>query len=313
MTLQPMDDYFHDRVWVETRTPDRMQARVTFTADLQGPPEAGHGGGVTAMLLELVGVFRDEPGGGSPLPRPMRIDVALHREIPLEIPLTAEVMTASCGWHSRLWREDRLIAEATVSPVAEALSPVPPEMRQRWEDSHRQADELPGYAFCLACGLRNPRGAQVRFNYNDALVWKRLQPQAHFRCADGSLFPGYLCIVADEIGWWLGALRAGECGLSNRVTVRLGLPVAYGVPLLVLGDRSTVTASDTKGRMWQAQAAILTPNWAPVVTAEVQFAASRAFTKIMLPGFLSAEDPAALRRLFPRSATPPNASDAPKA
>ncbi len=309
MTLQPMEDYFDDRVRIERRTPDRMQASLTFTADLQGPPEAGHGGGVTAMLFQMVRLFRGERSGASSMPRPVRIDVALHREVPLETPLRAEVEAGEGGWHSRILREDRPIAEAVVSGVEGPLPPMTPEMRRRWEDSSRQAHEVPGYEFCLACGLRNSRGAQVRFDYNDALVWKRLQPQAHFRCADGSLFPGYLCIVADEIGWWMGALRQGECGLSNRVTVCLGRPVAYGVPLLILGDRSAVTAADTKGRIWRTQAAIVTSDWAPVATAEVQFAGSRAFTKVMLPRFLPGEDPDALRRVFPRYAAPPDASE----
>lgn len=309
MTLQPMEDYFRDRVRVETRTPDRMQASVTFTDDLQGPPEAGHGGGVTAMLFEVVRLFRGERGGAAPMPRPVRIDVALHREVPLEIPLTAEVQIAEGRWHSRILREDRTMAEAAVSPMEEPLPPVVPEVRRRWEDSNRQADEVPGYEFCLACGLGNARGAQVRFDYNEAFVWKHLQPQPHFRCADGSLFTGYLCVVADEIGWWMGALRQGECGLSNHVRVCLGRPVPYGVPLLVLGDRLAVTASDAKGRIWQTRAAIVTSDWTPVATADVQFAGSRAFTKVMMPRFLPGGDPAALRRLFPRYAAPPEASE----
>jgi len=309
MTLPPMEDYFRDRVRIEARTPDRMRASVTFTADLQGPPEAGHGGGVTAMLFEMVRLFRNEGGGAGPMPRPVRIDVALHREVPLETPLAAEVVPAEGGWHSRILRDERPLAEAVVSAGEGPLPPVGPETRRRWEDSHRRAHEVPGYEFCLACGLRNARGAQVRFDYNDALVWKRLQPQAHFRSADGSLFPGYLCIVADEIGWWMGALRQGECGLSTRVTVCLGRPVAYGEPLLILGDRSAVTASDTKGRVWHTRAAIVTSDWTPVATAEVQFAGSRAFTKVMLPKFLPGEDPAALHRVFPRYAAPPDAPE----
>ncbi|MBI2162725.1 MAG: hypothetical protein HYU32_01075, partial [candidate division NC10 bacterium] len=46
MTLEPMEDYFRDRVQIETRDAERMRASVTFTPDLQGPPGAGHGGGV---------------------------------------------------------------------------------------------------------------------------------------------------------------------------------------------------------------------------------------------------------------------------
>lgn len=303
MTLQPMEEYFHDRVRIEARGPDRLRASVTFTADLQGPPEAGHGGGVTAMLFELVRLFRDEGRGAGELPRPVRINATLHHGVPLETPLQAEVMSRDAAWHSRIAQGDRPIAEAVVSTAEASLPPLPSEVRQRWEGSAGQAHEVPGYEFCLACGLRNARGAQVRFDYNDALMWKRLTPQAHFRSADGSLFPGYLCIVCDEIGWWLGALRQGECGLSNRVTVGLGRPVAHGVPLLALGDRSAVTTSDPKGRVWQARATIVTEDWQPVAAAEVQFAGSRAFTKVMLPRFLPGADPAAVRRVFPRYAS----------
>jgi hypothetical protein len=139
----------------------------------------------------------------------------------------------------------------------------------------------------------------VRFKYNEGVVWQRLVPQPHFRCGDGSLFPGYLCIVGDEIGWWLGALRQGECGLSNRVTVTLGAPVAHDVPLLILGARAAVTSTDPKGRVWQTRATIMTPDWEPVASAEVQFAGSRAFTKVMLPGFLPGGDRAAVERVFP--------------
>jgi hypothetical protein len=304
MTLQSMEDYFRDRVKIEARGPDRMRASVTFTHDLQGPPEAGHGGGVTAMLFELVRLLRDEQGGAVHLPRPVRIDAVLHRALPLETPLVAEVVTADGGWHSRILQGDRPIAEAGVHPMETPLPPLPTEVRGEWEAPSGPAHEVPGFEFCLACGLRNVRGVQVRFNYNQTLVWKRVVPQAHFRCADGSLFPGYLCIVGDEIGWWLGALRQGECGLSNRVVVSLGQPVVYGVPLLVLGARSAAMTSDPKGRVWQTQAAIVTPDWHPVATSEVQFAGSRAFTKVMLPRFLPGADPAAVRRVFPGHSDP---------
>jgi len=276
-----------------------MRGTVTFTPDLQGPPEAGHGGGVTGMLFELVRLFQDERGGEVRVPRPVKIEAILHREVPLEVPLQATVVPTEGGWVSRILRGERPIAEAEVRPMAGPLAPPAPEVRHAWESSRDEAYAVPGYEFCLACGLRNPRGVQVRFDYNDRVVWKRLVPQPHFRGADGSLFPGYLCIVSDEIGWWLGALRQGECGLSNRVTVCLGPPVAHGVPLLTLGTRSAVTTSDPKGRVWQTQATIVTLDWQPVATSEVQFAGSRAFTKQMLPGFLPGGNRAAVERVFP--------------
>ena len=296
-----MEEYFRDRVRIEAREAEGMRATVTFTPDLQGPPEAGHGGGVTGMLFEMIRLFRGERGGDVRVPRPVKIEAVLHREAPLEVPLQATVVPMEGGWVSRILRGDRPIAEAEVRPMAGPLAPPAPEVRREWERSREEAYAVPGYEFCLACGLRNPRGVQVRFDYNDRLVWKRLVPQPHFRCADGSLFPGYLCIVGDEIGWWLGALRQGECGLSNRVTVCLGPPVAHGVPLLILGVRSAVTTSDPKGRVWQTRATIVTLDWQPVATAEVQFAGSRAFTKVMLPGFVPGGDRAAVERAFPAS------------
>lgn len=303
MTLQPMEDYFRDCVKVEEQGPDRMRASVTFPSDLQGPPEAGHGGGVAAMLFELVRLLRGERGGVIGVPRPVRIAAILHRELPLMTPLQAEVVAAEGGWHSRIARGEVIVAEAEVRPVIEAPTPIPPEVRREWEASHGSAHEVPGYEFCLACGLRNPRGVQMRFEYNHRLVWKQLTPQTHFRCADGTLFPGFLCIVGDEIGWWLGALCQGECGLSNRVAVCLGNPIPHGVPLLALGDRAAVATTDRKGRIWQTQATIVTPDWHPVASIGVQFAGSPAFTKVMLPRFVPSQDSAALQRAFPRYAT----------
>jgi hypothetical protein len=152
----------------------------------------------------------------------------------------------------------------------------------------------------LGCGFRNPRGAQIRFECDDHFVWKRLAPQAHFRCEDGSLFPGYHIIVGDELGWWMGALRQGECGLSSRLVVILGKTIAHGTPLLALGPRASVRTSDPKGRIWQAEAVIVTADWQPVAAAEVEFAGSRAFSKVMLPRFVAGRDAESLGRAFPR-------------
>lgn len=297
-----MEEYLRDRLTVEAQKPGLLRARVSFPPDLQGPPDTGHGGGITAMLFELVRLLEGERGGAIRVPRPVRVEVALHRELPLDTALQAEAERTSGGWHSRISLAGQLIAEAAVSCLQSPLLPPPPQVRRDWEASQADAHELPGYAFCLGCGFSNPRGAQIRFDYNDSVVWKRLSPQAHFRDADGSLYPGYLCIVCDELGWWLGALRQGECGLSNRVVMCLGEPVAADVPLLAIGARSAVAALDKKGRVWQAAVAIVTPEWSPVATADVQFVGSRAFTRFMLSRFLPGNDPSAIGRAFPKYA-----------
>jgi hypothetical protein len=173
-------------------------------------------------------------------------------------------------------------------------------MRRAWEAPRRDTFTVPGYEMCLGCGFRNPRGAQVRFDCDEHFVWKRLAPQTHFRCEDGNLFPGYHIIVGDELGWWMGALRQGECGLSSRLVVTLGRTITHGRPLLALGPRASVRTSDPKGRIWQTEALIITPDWQPVASAEVEFAGSRAFSKVMLPRFVVGRDAGSLGRAFPR-------------
>jgi hypothetical protein len=299
-----MEDYLRGRLKVELLKLERLRAVATFPPDLQGPPEAGHGGGAAALLLEMVRMVAGERGGETVLPRPLRIAVTLHREIPLDTPLRAEVTSEGGTWRSRILREERPIVEAEVCQAAAPISAPAPELRRTWEGARGAAFTLPGYELCLGCGFRNPRGAQVRFECNEHFVWKRLAPQAHFRCTDGSLFPGYHIIVGDELGWWMGALRQGECGLSSRLVVTLGETVPHGTPLLALGPRASVRTADPKGRIWQTAAAIVTADWRPVAAAEVEFAGSRAFSKVMLERFVAhtEADAASLRRAFPRYA-----------
>jgi hypothetical protein len=300
MTRQSMDEYLRGRLKVELLKLDRMRAVAVFPQDLQGPPEAGHGGGATALLLEMVRMVAGERGSEAVLPRPLRVEVVLHRQLPLDTPLRAEVLAGDGVWHSRILREDRPIVEAEVRPAAAPLSPPPADLRRAWDARGDDVSTVPGYEWCLGCGFQNPRGAQVRFEYNDLFMWKRLAPQAHFRCGDGSLSLGYHCIVGDELGWWMGALKQGECGLSSRVVLTLGDSVPHRTPLLALGSRSAVTTSDPKRRIWQTEALILTTDWRPVAIAGVQFAGSRAFTQVMLPRFIKGEDLPSLQRAFPR-------------
>jgi hypothetical protein len=302
MTIESMEAYLRGRLKVELLKLDRMRAVATFPPDLQGPPDAGHGGGAAALLFEMVRMVAGERGGEVVLPRPLRIEVVLHREIPLDTALRAEVTSGGGIWHSRILREDRPIVEADVFPAATLPSAPSADLRRVWDAARGEAFTVPGYEFCLGCGFRNPRGAQVRFECDDAFVWKHLTPQAHFRCEDGSLFPGYHIIVGDELGWWMGALRQGECGLSSRLVVTLGKTIKHGTPLLALGPRASVRTSDPKGRIWQTQALIVTQDWQPVAAAEVEFAGSRAFSKVMLPRFVAGTDAeaGALQKTFPR-------------
>jgi hypothetical protein len=300
MTHESMEAYLRSRLKVELLKLDRLRATAVFPPDLQGPPEAGHGGGAAALLFEMVRMVVGERGGEAVLPRPVRIEVVLHREIPLDTPLHAEVAPGDGVWYSRILRYGRPIVEARVHPATTPLVAPSADLRRLWDGAREEVFTVPGYEFCLGCGFRNPRGAQVRFECDDQFVWKWLEPQPHFRCEDGSLFPGYHIVVGDELGWWMGALRLGECGLSSKLAVTLGEAVPHGTRLLALGSRAAVQTSDPKERYWRTDALIVTPDWQPVAGAEVEFAGSRAFSKVMLPGFLAGPDLASLRRAFPR-------------
>jgi len=300
MSDQPMEAYFRDLIRVEVLGAEALRAMVSFPPELQGPPDTGHGGGVTAMLFELLRLLVGEQGGEARIGRPLRIETAIHHAVPLGEPLRGEVARGESGWVSRLLHGDRLVADATIQPAARGLHGPSEAERLRWQAAMTGGFELPGYRYCLACGLENPRGVHARFTCGEVLVWKRLVPRPHFACADGSLFHAFLTVVCDEMGWWLGALRLGECGLSSRVTVWLGGSVPAAVPLLVLGPRDTVTSTDPKGRLWQTRSLVVGPDWSPAAAAEVQFAGSRAFTKTMLPLFLPGDDPTSVDRVFPR-------------
>jgi hypothetical protein len=297
--MEPMEFYFRERVGVDRADPPGLAATVSFPADLQGPPDTGHGGAVTAMLLELVRLYLDARGDADVLEAPVSMEVCLHRALPLDTAVQGEAAPGEGGWRSRLSWRDRPFAEATVRPAEEV--PAPPEgVRAAWAGAPSGGELVPAYAFCLGCGVQNPRGAQVRFQYDDAWMWRSLAPQPHFRCQNGRLFPGYLAIVCDELGWWLGALRQGECGVSNRLSLTLA-PAAHGVPLLALGPRRLVASVDPKGRMWRAETFILGADGQPIAAASVQFVGGPAFTRLMLPGFLSQDDRAAVERAFPRA------------
>lgn len=298
MTHETMENYLRRRLKIELLKLDRLRAIAIFPPDLQGPPDSGHGGGAAALLFEMVRMVVGERGGEEVLPRPVQISVTFHRPIPLETPLQADVTSDDGVWHSRILRDDQPIVEAEVRQAAMPIV-APPADIVRTLGARKTATAVPVYEWCLGCGVLNPRGAQVRFEYDEQYVWKRLSPQRHFRCDDGRLCPGYHLIVGDELGWWLGALRLGECGLSSRLVVTLGPAVTHATTLLALGTRAQVQTSDPKGRLWRTQATIVTLAGQPVAAAEVEFAGSRAFSKVMLSRFL-ADDPAALCQAFPR-------------
>lgn len=266
---------------------DAARGRITFPRDLHGFPGTVHGGAVAALFYRLT------------LPRtPVHLRMDLLRSVPTETPL--RLTTGSAGQAARLAldQDDRHLAEATLSREAlPAIDPGP--VRAAWATRPVAQGEIPGTATCLACGSANPLGLGVRFLYNARWLWRECTPPPAYRARDGSAHPALATIMLDELGWWLGALAQGECGVTTEVAITVLRPLPFG-PLLVVGDRDAVrTDGDPRGRYCRASGCLLTTDGEMLAVGEVRFAGSRAYTKRLLQPFLEVTDLATLVRLFP--------------
>lgn len=263
---------------------------VRFARDFQGFPGTVHGGAVGALFHRLT------------VPRPpAALELALRRGVPTETSL--DLSTGSVGRAARLslTLEGRVLAEATVTRAV-VPPPDPAPVLTAWAAGpRREVQELPGTATCLACGAANPLGLQVRFLHDGRFLWREYLPRSAYRAPDGAAHPALAVLMLDELGWWLGALEQGECGVTTEVRVVLYRSLPFG-PLCVLGDRQAVRpGDDPRGRYCQAEGFLLTAEGALLAHGRVTFAGSRAYTRRLLQPFLETTAPEVLFRLFPRA------------
>lgn len=299
--MEPMEDFFAGRFALRRSADGRaVTGEVTFTRDLQGPPDRGHGGGVMAACLRVAAEMMQRGRGGAVAGAlPLRVAMALKGEFPLGAAVRVEAEgtpAATCA--IRLVGGKGVIVEAMGGPPP-GPPPDPQPDRPRWEALRQTSLTVPGTAGCLACGSTNPRGLFMRLEYNEAFVWKVIAPRPHFQNPDGTAFWGVAPIILDEIGWWLGALQAQEFGVTNVVDVTMYRPVPAGA-LIVLGNRAGLRQLNK--RTWRASAFLADPAWNVLATAEVEFAASRVYSKLLMPAFAAAGEREALRQVFPKYA-----------
>ncbi len=327
--MEPIDEYLRSCLSVESASESGLAATILVPEDLQGPPGVAHGGAVAMFAYEMARALdRERPGDarGEALAGAFALDVSLSRALPVGARLAGRATRAAPAARdgdrdrarvcARIERPDgTVIAEAAVGAAArpragsfdlrdgssDSRDESSDALRRLWEARDEPPSEVPGTAMCLVCGQRNARGLRARLHYDRALVWKRLTPPASFRQSDGALFPGFAFATLDEIGWWLGALAAGECGLSTRLSFAVRGPIPHGEPLLLVGERARSVTDDPRRRVWRSRAALVAESWRTVATAEVTFAASRAFTRSMAAGLFNASDREAVRRLFPNT------------
>ncbi len=284
----------------------RLEGTLTFRSELQsGFPGTGHGGAVAAAVAEagerVLGV------GGVRLPEgsPLRTTADLRKPLPLGVPVPVAA-TLEAGEPS--WQVVVLLGPPEAPLVEGRYGPGDPiplpasEDLLGWRAGSREVHPVPGLEWCLACGSKNPLGLQLRFNHDATFVWKLYEPRAPYRGADGRLFRGFPYIALDEIGWWLGALRAREVGVSTRLEVTVQGRAANGERVLLWGKRDAAAPADRKGRTWTAPAYLLTEAGEPLAAGLVTFAASRAYAPALIPPLQAGSPAEAIRRVFPQYA-----------
>lgn len=266
--------------------------QLSFPPLLQGFPDAAHGGGLLAALDRVA-------RGCVPDRKPRRLATVIQRTIPLDTPLP---LTAARGEHGvtlTLKNGESVLAEATAEHSAE--QPIGGDAFQRWTGRNGRPSALPITRGCLACGSENPLGCQLALRFDDRWLWSEHWPRLPFRSPDGTLDPALFPILLDEVGWWLGALRTGEAGVTTEVfTTLYSDEVAFDGPLILLGEHGGVTASDEKGHFWETTGAIFSAGGKPLASARVTYAASRVYSKRLVPLLAALNPPDSVRRVFPR-------------
>jgi hypothetical protein len=231
---------------------------------------------------------------------PVTLRMDLPRGVPTETSL--RLTTGSRGSVAVLGLLDgeRRLAEATLDRTVEPAAD-PGALLAAWREAAQDgaAEEVPGTTMCLACGSRNPLGLQVRLLAGARFIWREYTPRPEYRAADGSLHPGLATVMLDELGWWLGALNQGECGVTTEIRITVYRPLPFA-PLVALGDRSQVSpGDDPRGRYCRATGLLLAPGGEVLAAGEVRFAGSRAYTRRLVRPFLETTPAERLVRLFP--------------
>jgi hypothetical protein len=275
-----------------TPDPTGVRGELIFPPVFQGFPNATHGGGMVAAFDRVAKQCAREQEG------PRRLATKILRTVPLETQLS---LTAA--HHDS---EVNVTLSHGTEPVAHATARNGGGMADggdfsRWAQRSGPHWGAPITRGCLACGSENPIGCQLRLSFDDRWLWSEYQARPPYRSADGILDPALFPIVLDEIGWWLGAIRTGEAGVTVEVeTTVYGDEVAFDEPLVFLGEHAAATAADAKGHFWRAAGGIFTRSGRLLASTTVIYAASRIYSKRLIPALLTLNPPESVRRIFPR-------------
>jgi hypothetical protein len=274
------------------RCPAVGRGRVHAPRALQSWPGIVHGGGAVA-LLDAVAVTAGAARG------PRLIEARLTASLPIETDLDLDlaVQPGEGGAALAVLDAGQPLASATVRPLPPRAA-APPAWRGGADGA-----ALPVSEDCLACGARNAVGLQASLGFDDVGVWARLVPRAPWRGPDGRVHPALAPVLLDELAWWLGALVAGEGGLTNRITVALHEPDApCGDALIAAGRFADVTPVDRKRTFWRTESALVTGDGALVATASIVFRGGAEYSARQMAYFRARTPAGVFRRMFPNHA-----------
>jgi hypothetical protein len=275
-------------------TPDGTGARgeLIFPSVFQGFPDATHGGGVLAAFDRVAKQCVGEQQ------RPRGLVTKILRAVPLETPLSLTAAHHDSEVNVTLSRGTELVAHAVAGDRLEIASR---SDFRRWAQRSGPHWVAPTTRGCLACGRGNPIGCQLRLAFDARWLWSEHQPRPPYRSVDGTLDPALFPIILDEIGWWLGAIRTGEAGVTVEVETTVYCDeVAFDEPLVFLGEHASATTTDPKGHFWRAAGSIFTKSGELLASTTVTYAASRIYSKRLIPALLALNPPESVRRVFPR-------------
>ncbi len=266
------------------------RGRVNVPRLLQSWPGIAHGGGVVALL--------DAAGAALGVRNGSRIvEGRLTSSLPLDTDLTLESDAGPGAITLTILQGGQTLTSGTVRALDTLDSAA-----SRWAGGG-DGDTLPMSDDCLACGALNPVGLRLGLRFNDQGVWGRLTPSTAWRVPDGRLHPGLAPVLLDEVAWWVGALVAGEGGLTNRINLTIRAPEAsWGEPLVAAGLFEDVTPVDRKRMFWRTETTLMTEAGVLVATASIVFRGGDEYSVRQMDYFRSRTPRNIFLRMFPRHA-----------
>ena len=96
--------------------------------------------------------------------------------------------------------------------------------------------EVPPAFRCFGCAPHNRHGLGLEFQRRGRMVVSEFVPEARFQGWFGTVHPGILAALVDELGLWTVAGLRQRIGVTRSLQVRLQRPLYVEEPILLEGE-----------------------------------------------------------------------------